>query len=177
MTFVVRTLGDPLSMAAAASRVILSLDSNQPVAEVRSMEQVLGRTLTRQRFAAALLTAFSVLALLLAAVGVYSLLSYLVVERSQEVGVRIALGAQTKDVLQLVVNQGLRWALAGLAAGVCVALTLGRFLRSMLFGVGTADLVTLLGVAGLLLLVGLIATLVPAWRAYRLDPIGVLRQE
>jgi ABC-type antimicrobial peptide transport system permease subunit len=141
------------------------------------MEQVLGRTVARQRFAAFLLTAFSVLALLLAAIGVYSLLSYLVVEQSKELGVRIALGAQTIEVLRLVAGQGVGWALAGLAAGVSGALVLSRFLRSMLFGVGTADLVTFLGVAALLLLVGIIATLVPAWRASRLDPVGVLRQE
>lgn len=177
MTLVVRTLGDPMRMATAASGVIRSLDSNQPVAEVRSMEQVLGRTMARQRFAAVLLTVFSILALLLAAVGVYSVLSYIVAERFQEVGVRIALGAQAKDVMRMIVSQGLRWLLAGLATGLCAALVLSRFLRSLLFGVQTADLVTLVGVACLLLVVGLIATFLPAWRASHLDPVRLLRQQ
>lgn len=177
MTLVIRTAGDPMGTAAAVRGVIRSLDATQPVAEVRTMEQVLNRTMTRQRFAATLLTAFSILALLLAAIGVYSVLSYVVAERSQEVGVRMALGAQTIDLLKLMIGQGLAWASFGLAGGVCVALLVCRFLRSMLFGVGTADPMTIASATGLLLLTGLIATLLPAWRASRVDPVKVLNQE
>ena len=177
MTLVIRTGDDPMNAAASAREVIRSLDARQPVAEVRTMEEVLNRTTTRQRFAASLLTVFSVLALLLAALGVYSVLSYVVAERSQEVGVRMALGAQATDVLRLMIGQGVAWALLGLAGGVCVALLVGRFLRSMLFGVGIADPATIAGVTGLLLLVGLFATALPAWRAARLDPVQVLKQE
>lgn len=113
MTLVIRTAGDSMDTALSARSVIRSLDANQPVAEVRTMEEVLSRTMTRQRFAATLLTAFSVLALLLAALGVYSVLSYVVAERSQEVGVRLALGARATDVLRLMVGQGVAWAMLG----------------------------------------------------------------
>jgi putative ABC transport system permease protein len=177
MTFVIRTESNPLALAKPARDVIRSLDANQPVAEVRTMEQVLGRTVERQRFAAALLIAFSFIALLLAAVGVYSVLSYVVAERSQEVGVRMALGARPSDVLALVMRQGLGWALIGLGIGVFAAFGLGQYLRSLLFGIEPTDWVTLTTVGGLLLAVGMVATLLPAWRAASLDPIQVLRQE
>lgn len=177
MTLVIRTAGSPMDAAASARAVIRSLDAKQPVAEVRTMEEILHRTMTRQRFAAALLTVFSALALLLAALGVYSVLSFVVAERSQEMGVRMALGAQTWDVLSLMVGQGVVWALLGLVGGVGVALLVGRFLRSLLFGVGTADPMTIASVTGLLLLTALFATLLPAWRATRLDPVQVLKLE
>jgi putative ABC transport system permease protein len=177
MTFVIRTQGDPLALAKPVRDVIRSLDPNQPVSEVRTMEQVLGRTVERQRFAAALLIAFSSIALLLAAVGVYSVLSYVVAERSQEVGVRMALGARPGDVLGLVMRQGLGWALVGLGIGIFAAVALGRYLRALLFEIEPTDWVTLSAVGGLLLAVGIIATLLPAWRAASLDPLTVLRQE
>lgn len=177
MTLVIRTAGEPMNLAASVRSVVQSLDAAQPVAEVRTMEQVLHRTITQRRFAAALLTAFSVLALLLAAIGVYSVLSYVVAERSQEVGVRMALGARVADVLRLMIGQGVTWTILGLAGGLGAALLASRFIRSMLFGVETADPMTIGSVAALLLLAGLLATLIPAWRAARLDPVQVLNQE
>jgi putative ABC transport system permease protein len=176
MTLVVRTTQDPMALAADARNIIREMDPNQPVTEVRTMEQVLASTVARQRFAAILLGAFSALALLLAALGVYSVLSYIVVERSQELGIRMAVGAQPGDVVRLVLRQGLGWTGLGLAVGVALTLAFGRFLGSLLFGVAGTDFMTMTGVSGLLLVVGFLATLLPAWRAVRLDPVRALRQ-
>ena len=139
------------------------------------MEEVLDETLTSQRFSALLLALFAAVALALASVGIYSVLSYIVRGRSREIGIRTALGAQTGDVLRLVVVEGMTPALIGIAAGAVAALGASRLLEKLVFGVSASDPLTLAVVAGLLALVALLASLVPAYRAARLDPLTVLR--
>jgi len=174
-SFAVRTAVPPLSLGQAAAGVIRQLDAEQPVEEIKSMENVLEETLTSQRFGAVLLGLFAAVALLLASVGIYSVLSYIVRGRSREIGIRTALGAQPADVLQLVVREAMTPALIGVGAGVVAALASSRLMRNMVFGVSPSDPLTLTAVAATLTLVALLASVVPAYRAARLDPSEVLR--
>jgi putative ABC transport system permease protein len=148
--------------------VVRTIDPEQPVEDVRTMDQVLDATLTSQRFSALLLGVF-------ASVGIYSVLSYIVRGRSQEIGIRTALGARTGDVVRLIIIEGMTPALIGVAAGVVGALAAGKLLQKVVFGVSAWDPLTLGAVAGGLTLVALVATLVPAYRASRVDPLIVLR--
>ena len=141
------------------------------------MVQVVDEKLAPQRFSALLLGAFAAVAVLLAAVGIYSVLSYIVRGRSREIGIRTALGARTSDVLRLVIAEGLPPALVGVAAGTIAALALARVMRTLVFGVSASDPLTLAAVAATLVVIALIASLVPAYRALRLDPMKVLRAE
>ena len=141
------------------------------------MEQVLDETLTSQRFSALLLGLFAAVALVLASVGIYSVLSYIVRGRSREIGIRTALGARTGDVVRLVVLEGMTPALIGIAAGAVAALASAKMLERLVFGVSASDPLTLAAVAATLAFVALIASLVPAYRASRLDPLKVLRAE
>jgi putative ABC transport system permease protein len=141
------------------------------------MVQVRDGKLTSQRFGALLLGAFGGVALLLAAVGIYSVLSYIVRGRSREIGIRRALGARTSDVLRLVIVEGMSPALVGVAVGTIAALASARVIRTLVFGVSASDPVTLAAVGATLALVALIASLVPAYRASRLDPVKALRAE
>jgi putative ABC transport system permease protein len=162
-------------VAQAAVSAVRSIDPEQPVETVRTMDSVLDETLASQRFSALLLGLFASVALTLATVGIYSVLSYIVRGRSREIGIRTALGARTADVVRLVVIEGMTPALAGIVAGTFAALLTSGLLQKLLFGVSASDPLTLAAVAGTLALVAFVASLVPAYRASKVDPVKVLR--
>jgi len=175
VVLVLRTAGAPAALTQPAAAIIRELDPNQPVEEVRTMEDVLDETLSAPRFGALLLGVFAAVALTLAAVGIYSVLSYIVRGRSREISIRTALGARTTDVLRLVVREGMTPALIGIALGSVASLASAQLLNRLVYGISASDPLTLAMVAGALALVALAATLVPAYRASRLDPLQVLR--
>ena len=176
-TFAIRTSVPPATLAQPAVAAIRAIDPEQPVGDIRTMVQVLDGTLTSQRFSALLLGVFAGVALLLAAVGIYSVLSYIVRGRSREIGIRRALGAQTSDVLRLVIVEGMSPALVGVAAGTIAALASAKVMETLVFGVSASDPLTLAAAGATLALVALMASLVPAYRALRLDPVMVLRAD
>ena len=176
-TFVIRTARTPSSMVASVIAAINAVDPEQPVAEIRTMGQALDQGLTSQRFGALLLALFGGVALVLASVGIYSVLSYLVRGRSRDIAIRAALGARRSDVLRLVLVEGISPAMVGIAAGTIGALASARVMASLIHGVSAADPVTLAVVATTLAVVALLSSLVPAWRALRLDPLTVFRAE
>jgi putative ABC transport system permease protein len=177
MTFVIRTRGDAASVTSAARNVIRALDPEQPVADVRTMESLIGTSMARARFNTLLLTTFAVVALLLAGVGIYGVMAYSVAQRTREIGVRMALGARANDVLRLVVRRGMTLALAGVAMGVAASFALTRLMETMLFNVSVTDPLTFAGIPLLLALVALLACLIPARRAAKVDPMVALRYE
>jgi predicted permease len=177
MTILVRTSNDPLALLSTIRNQLQQLDPELPMAAVATMDQLLADSLSRSRFTMLLLGIFAVVALVLAAVGIYGLIAYSVTQRTQELGIRIALGAQRRDVLRLVLVQGTRLTLLGVAIGVLAALTLSRLLGALLFGVSATDPLTFAGVAGLLAVVALLACFIPARRATRVDPTVALRYE
>ncbi len=177
MDVVVRTAGDPLSALAGARRRVRELDSEIPVANVRSMNQWLSAEAAQPRLNAWLVAAFACVALALAAIGVYGVLSYSVNQRTREIGLRMAMGAGRASVLRLVVRQGMLVALAGIGAGLVGALGASRVLANLLYGVPQRDPVTFAAVAAALAGVALAACAVPAWRASRVDPMVALRCE
>lgn len=174
---VARTSQEPLSAVAAIRSRIQQIDPNQPVADVKTMDDVLAESLAPQRAPAWLFGAFSAMALFLAAIGIYGVLSYFVVQRSQEIGVRMALGAQRSNVLRLILGQGARLIGIGVLVGVGGAVLAAQSLASLLFGVKPTDLPTFIGVSVLLASLALVACAVPALRATRVDPLVVLRSE
>jgi len=175
LTLVLRTSVPPASMVTAATGVIRGLDSEQPVQAIRTMEDVRDEGLTSERFRALLLASFAIVALALASIGIYSVLSYIVRGRSREIGIRTALGAQTSDVLRLVVIEGMTPALIGIAVGAVAALAAAVGLERLVYGISASDPLTLAAVAVTLALVALLASVVPAWRASRLAPLSTLR--
>jgi predicted permease len=177
MMLVMRTAVPPASLGQSAAAVVRAIDPQQPVEDIRPMQDVLDETLTSQRFSALLLAIFAGVALALASVGIYSVLSYIVRGRSREIGIRTALGARSGDVVRLVLFEGMTPALIGIAAGALAALVSARLLERLVFGVSASDPLTLAAVAGTLAAVALLASLLPAWRASRLDPLKVLRAE
>ena len=177
LSIVMRTSGTPVSLAPPATGVIRTLDPQQPVEDVRTMSDRLDETLTSQRFSALLLGLFAFVALVLASVGIYSVLSYIVRGRSHEIGVRTALGASTADVVRLIVREGMTPAVVGVGAGAVAALGSAKLLQKLVFGVSASDPLTLAAVAATLLVVALLASLIPAYRASRLDPLRILRAE
>jgi putative ABC transport system permease protein len=177
VTLAVRSRRDPGSLALSVQKVIAGLDSTLPVANVLTMDQILGASTLDARFEATLLLAFAVLSLLLAMVGLFGVLSYIVAQRRTEIGIRIALGAQRPQILSRVLRDGLRPALWGLVLGLAGSLGLTRLIASMLFGTQPLDPAVLALVSGLLLAVAVAACLIPAWRASRLDPMQALRME
>ena len=174
---VARTPGDPGNLSAAIQEAVHGVDSNQPVHDFRTMDTRVRASLGPQRFAVTLLGVFAGIALLLAAVGLYALISFSVAQRTRELGIRIALGAGSSDVLRLVVGQGMRMVGVGLAIGLTAALTLNYLMRSLLYGVHAGDPLTYLGVAAGLAVVALLACYLPARRAMRVDPIVALHYE
>ena len=174
---VVRTHGDPAALARAVRVAAQSVDAAQPVTSLATMEQVVASSTAQRRLALLLFGAFALVALVLAVAGIYGVLAGAVTERTREIGVRTALGATPGAILLMVLLQGVRLAGAGLAIGLAGALLLGRFLQSLLFGVGSADPVTLLGVAALLATVAIAACLLPAMRAVGIDPMSALRAD
>jgi putative ABC transport system permease protein len=177
MTFVVRTVGDPGALGPSAVREIQAVDKEQPVSDVRTMEIWLAESTARTRFGTLLLGAFACAALLLAAVGIYGVISYSVAQRRNEIGIRMALGAQGRDVLRLVVGQGMRLVLAGVGLGLLGALALTRVMSGLLYGVAATDPATFAANALLLTAVSLVACYIPARRATRVDPLTALRRE
>ena len=175
LSLVVRASVPPMSLAQPAVAALRTLDPEQPVQDIRTMEDVIDVTLTSQRFSALLLAVFASVALVLASVGIYSVLSYIVRGRSREIGIRTALGAQSADVVRLVVFEGMTPAVIGIAAGAVAALGASQILQKLVFGVSPSDPLTFAVVAGTLAVVALLASLVPAYRASKLDPIEVLR--
>jgi putative ABC transport system permease protein len=177
MTAVVRAAGDTRALRNAVRGVVQSLDKNAPVFSVRTIEELVGRSVAAPRFNTLLLGLFAGVALILTAVGLYGVISYSVAETTRQIGIRVALGAQTGDVLKLVVGQGARLTLVGVVIGLAAAYGLTRLMSSLLYGVGATDLPTFVGVALLLLLVALVACYLPARRATRIDPVVALRYE
>ncbi len=176
-SFVLRTTGDPLLLSAAIRSEMRQLDPSLPVRNLRSMEQLVSRSIAPQRFNLSLLGLFSALGLLLAAVGINGVMAYSVSQRTHEIGLRMALGAQARDVLKLVVKQGMVLALVGVAIGLIASFALTRLMKNLLFGVSANDPVTLAGVALLLTCVALLACYIPARRATKVDPLVALRCE
>jgi putative ABC transport system permease protein len=176
-TFAVRTERNPLGFAEPVRRVIRGLDPLQPIADVRTLEEILGDNSARQRFSAVLLTGFSISALLLAAVGIYGVVAYSVAQRTREIGLRMALGAEPGRIVGLVVGTGARLVIGGAIVGMAGALALTGLLKSLLYGIGPRDPWTLCMAPVVLLSVALVAAYVPARRAARLDPMDALRTE
>jgi putative ABC transport system permease protein len=177
MSLVVRTRGDPVTLLPAIRRAIWSVDKDQPIVRVATMDELVAASAAERRFALTLVEAFALAALVLAAAGIFGVLSGRVAERTREIGVRSALGATRESILGLVVGQGMTLAGAGTAIGLVGAALASEVMVSMLFGVSHLDPVTYLGAIGLLGLVALIACGVPAWRAAQVDPANTLRAE
>jgi predicted permease len=177
MYVVVRTTAAPAAAIAAVRREIARLDRDQPVSDVRTMDERIDHSLSSRRFSMVLLSAFALLALTLAAIGIYGIVAYSVTERTREIGVRLALGAQRRDVIGMVIRQGMTMAGAGTAIGVLAALLFTRLMSSLLFGISPADPMTFLVIPLLLIAVAFAACYVPARRATRVDPLQVLRSE
>jgi predicted permease len=176
-TLAVRGNGDATSFALPIQRLVQQLDPDLPVSDVQTMDQMIGKSTLDASFDAVLVLAFAVLSLVLAAVGLFGVLSYIVAQRTAEIGVRIALGAQRESVLRLVLLDGLRPAFFGLAFGITGSVAAAQLIRSMLYGTSPIDPAVFLTVMAILLLVAGLACLIPAWRASRLDPMQALRSE
>jgi predicted permease len=177
LTLTIRTSGDPTALGSSVASVIHSVDPELSIPNISTMEDVTALSLAQRRFTMLLLVAFAGLALVLAAVGIYSVLSYAVRQRMREIGIRMALGAQIRDVIRMVVVQGMTPALVGVVIGAVASLALGRVLASVIYGVGARDTVTFASVSVLLLGVALFASAFPAYRAAQVEPVRTLREE
>jgi ABC-type antimicrobial peptide transport system permease subunit len=173
----VRTEQAPTNLALPVQQAIAGIDPNLAVANVLTMDEILGQSTLDASFDATLLFAFAVISLLLAAVGLFGVLSYIVAQRTTEIGIRIALGAQREQVMRLMLRDGLRPAIFGLIFGLIAAAGVARLIQSMLYRTPPLDPLVYIVVSATLLLVAILACTVPAWRASRLDPITALRME
>jgi len=176
MTLTIKTTGDPLAIAGQVRDAIRSIDRNLPVSDIKTMDEVTAAALSQPRFVTFLLALFAVAALTLAAIGIYGTISLLVSERTQEMGIRLALGANRPAILKLVLGQGMLLTAIGLAIGIAGATALTRTLSGLIYGVGTLDPVTFMAVPSLLCFIALLACFVPARRAASVDPVTTLRQ-
>jgi ABC-type antimicrobial peptide transport system permease subunit len=177
LNIVLRTTTDPASSTAAVSHELHEVDRDLPLYGVVTMDQRVAESLSRRRFTAALLAAFAGFALALAAIGIYGVMAYLVIQGTREIGIRMALGATQRTVLRLVVKQGMMLTLGGVGIGLVAALAFSRLVSSLLFGVTATDPLTFVGIVLLLTIVALIASYIPARRATRIDPMISLRGE
>jgi putative ABC transport system permease protein len=177
MTFVARTQADPAAMTQAIKKQIWKVDPQLPVSKVKTMSEVSAASFAARRFNMLLLAIFAGLALLLAAVGIYGVMSYAVTQRTQEIGIRMALGARGTDVLKLVIRNGLTLTLIGVAIGLAGAVALTRLLTTLLFGVTPTDATTFVAVSVVLIVIALLACYLPARRATKVDPLVALRYE
>lgn len=175
--FFLRAQGDPHSLDAAVRRTIQETDPDMAVVRIRTMDEVVNEALWQRRLWGALFAVFACVALLLASVGIYGVMSYLVSQRTREIGIRLAVGAQRGDVLRLVIGQGLKLVMAGMLIGVIGAFALRRVIAGFLYGVTATDPLTIGGVSALLALIGLLACFIPARRAAKTDPLVALREE
>jgi putative ABC transport system permease protein len=174
---VVRSDGNPKSVVPGIRGRLRSLDKTIPISQVQTMEEIVSASLAQRRLSMSLLVVFAVLAGLLAAVGIYGVMAYIVAQRTHEIGIRLAMGAQSVDVLKLVLRDGAKLAGIGVAIGLCAAFALTRVIASLLFGVGAVDPITFLSTSLLLTVVALLASYLPARRASRVDPLVALRNE
>jgi putative ABC transport system permease protein len=174
---VTRTSVAPASVAATITSEVRSMDANIPIFDVKTMDQRLSESLARRRFAMLALGVFAGFALLLTVIGIYGVISYSVAQRTNELGIRLALGASQGDVLRLVLSGGFKLALAGIAVGIVLSFAVTRYMSSLLFGVRPTDLFTFGALAILLLVVSLLACYLPARRATKVDPLVALRYE
>jgi predicted permease len=177
VTLVVRTTGDPANLSSAVQAAIHSIDRNVPISEVQTMDQVVSKATGESRFYLTLLGAFACVALVLAAVGIYGVMSYAVSRRIHEMGIRMALGAQREDVLKLVVWHGVTLAIAGIAVGLAGALALTRLMSGLLYGAKTSDPFAFAAAVVVLGLVAIFSSYIPARRAAKVDPMVALRYE
>jgi putative ABC transport system permease protein len=177
MTIVVRTTIEPRSLAATARETVRAFDPNLPVSNVVSMEQVIADALWQPRFNLQLIGLFAGVALMLAAVGLYGVMSYSVAQRTHEVGLRMALGAQRRDVMKLVLRQGMKLTLMGVAVGLFASAAVTRLMTQLLFDVSASDPMTFVAIALILVVVAVVACLLPALRATKIDPMVALRYE
>ncbi|HYV06299.1 MAG TPA: FtsX-like permease family protein, partial [Blastocatellia bacterium] len=177
MSFVIRAQIEAAGLVTAAREAAQDVDRAQPVAEIRTMEDIVSESVTQPRFNATLLGIFGGIALILSAAGIYGVTSYTVTQRTHEIGVRMAVGAKETDVLRLMMRQGMKPAVFGLTIGLAAAIALTRLMKSLLFGVSATDTVTFAALALLLLSVALVACYFPARRATKVDPLVALRHE
>jgi putative ABC transport system permease protein len=177
MTLAVRTATDPKSLLRPIVGQVREMDANLPVYNVKTMEEYLSDAMASTRFTMILIAIFAGVALVLASVGLYGVISYSVRQRTQEIGIRMAFGAERSDILRLVVGRGMLLIMIGVGLGLAGALGLTRVLASLLYGVAATDPVTYVGISGLLVAIALLACLVPAQRATRVDPMNSLRAE
>jgi putative ABC transport system permease protein len=177
LSWCVRSAMDPNTLRPAVQREFQAVDGLMTISKVRTMEQVMAEEVSRQSFNMLLLSIFAGIALVLAAIGIYGLMSYSVQQQTQEVGIRMALGAGRSEVLKLIVKQGMMPACLGVIVGLGIAFAATRLLSSLLFGVKAADPASFTAVAVVLTAVALLATYIPARRAMRVDPVIALRQE
>jgi ABC-type antimicrobial peptide transport system permease subunit len=176
-TIVVRAAEDPILLSIPIQQQVAALDPSLPVYDVLTMQQILGKSTASQSFSATLVLAFAVLSLLLAAIGLYGVLSYLVTQRITEIGIRIALGAQKSEVLRLVLLDGLRPVFVGLLIGLAGGATAGVLIRSILYGTSPLDPIVFATIIGSLLITAIAACALPAIRASRIEPMQALRTE
>jgi putative ABC transport system permease protein len=177
VTLFVRTTTDPLASVASVRSQVLAIDNNQPIYDVKTLGQRVSEATAVSRSLTLLFGAFALLALVLGSVGIYGIVSYAVTQRTQEIGIRMALGAQTRDVLQLILKHGVVLVFTGVVIGIAGAFALTRFLSSLLFGVTPTDAFTFVVVSVLFFVVATVASFIPARRATRVDPLKALRYE
>jgi putative ABC transport system permease protein len=177
MTLVIKATQEPTALTGAVRQQVRAIDPNMPVAEVRTMAEVVDATLSTPRFTGLLLGTFAALALVLSAIGIYGVLSYIVSRRSREIGIRVAIGAQRTEIIGLILRNGLSLSLLGVVIGVAAALWASQLMRGLLHDVRPSDPVTFVAVGLLLSLIAAVASFVPAWRAARVDPVVVLKGE